>query len=82
MKDVFEQLSEQTKDNMAPFSPEERVAHQSKATKATLDQAIEHARDVNTLISQSNEKIIENVQKRFKEGVEESMSSTKKQKGK
>ena len=82
MKDVFEQLSEQTKHNISTFSPEERVAHQSEATKATLDQAIEHARNVNTLISQSNEKIIETVQKRLKEGVDESASLAKKAKTK
>lgn len=78
MKDVFEQMSEQTKQNISTASPEESVTRQSETTKATLDQAIEHARNVNTLISKSNEKIIENVQKRFKEGVDESTSLAKK----
>lgn len=79
MKDVFEQLSEQTKQNMtAPFSPEERVSQQSEKTKTALDQAIEHARTVNSIIATSNEKIIENVQQSFKEGVDESTSVAKK----
>lgn len=80
MKDIFEQLSEQTKQNISTLSPEEKVSRQSEATKTALDQAIEHARNVNTLISQSNEKIIENVQKRFKESVDESSSLGKKTK--
>jgi phasin family protein len=82
MKDVFEQLSEQTKQNISTFSPEERVAYQSEKTKAAVDQAVDHARNVNTLISKSNEKIIENVQKRFNEGVDESASLAKKTKTK
>src|SRR5436190_22842269 len=40
MKDVFEQLSEQTKQNISTFSPEERVAHQSEKAKTAVDQAI------------------------------------------
>jgi len=78
MKDVFEQMSEQTKHNISTASPEESMARQSETTKASLDQAIEHARNVNTLISKSNEKIIENVQKRFKDSVDESASLAKK----
>jgi phasin family protein len=72
MKDIFEQLSEQSKRNFSTFSPEERVAQQKEATKTTFNQAMEHARNVNSLISQSNEKIMENVQKRFKESIDES----------
>lgn len=82
MKDIFEQMSEQTKQTVSNSSPEDRVIKQSESTKATIDQAIEHARNVNTLISKSNEKIIENVQKRFKEGVDESTALAKKTKTK
>ncbi len=80
IKDVLEQLSERTKENISTASPEEKVAQQSEATKASLDQAIDHARNVNTVIAKSNEKIIETVQKRFKEGVDESASVAKKTK--
>ncbi|MBA3814294.1 MAG: phasin family protein [Alphaproteobacteria bacterium] len=80
MKDVFEQLSEQTKKNISAASPEERVAHQSEKAKTAVDQAIEHGRNVNAIITKSNEKIIENVQKRFKEGVDESASLARKTK--
>lgn len=82
MKDVFEQISEQTKQNVSTISPEDRAFKQSESTKAVVDQAIEHARNVNTLIAKSNEKIIENVQKRFKEGVDESTALAKKTKTK
>jgi len=77
VKDVFEQMSEQAKKNITTFSPEERISHQSQTTKQTFDQALEHARHVNELISKSNEKIMENVQKRFKEGLDESATFTK-----
>ena len=80
MKDVFEQLGEQTRQNMSNFSTEEKATKQSEGAKAAIDHAIEHARNVNTLISESNEKIIENVQKRFNEGVEETVAAAKKAK--
>lgn len=80
IKDVLEQLSERTKQNISTISPEEKATQQSEATKASLDQAIDHARNVNTVIAKSNEKIIETVQKRFKEGVDESASMAKKTK--
>ncbi len=80
IKDVLEQLSERTKQNISTASPEEKATQQSEATKASLDQAIDHARNVNTVIAKSNEKIIETVQKRFKEGVDESASMAKKTK--
>jgi len=82
MKDVFDQLGEQTKKNMSTLSPEEKVTQQTESTKNTLDQAVEHARNVNTLIAKSNEQIVENVQKSFKESVDESASLGKKTKGK
>ena len=78
MKDVFEQLSDQSKQNITTFSPEEKVVQQSEKTKTAFDQAIEHAKNVNSIIATSNEKIIENVQQRFKEGVDESTSLAKK----
>lgn len=82
MKDTFDELSEQTKKNVSAFSPEEKIVNPSETIKAPLDQAIEHARNVNSLITQSSEKIIENVQKRFKEGMDESASIVKKTKTK
>src|SRR3990167_6513629 len=51
MKDTFEQMNEQTKQNISMTSPEEKVARQSDATKKNLDQAVEHARNLNEIIS-------------------------------
>lgn len=82
MKDIFEKMNEQTKQNISMTSPEEKVARQSDATKKNLDQAVEHARNLNEIISKSNEQIIENVQKRFKESVDETTSMAKKAKPK
>jgi phasin family protein len=80
MKDIFEQVNAQTKQNMTACSPEEKVSRQSDATKKNLDQAVEHGRNLNELLSKSNEKIIENVQKRFKETLDETASLAKKAK--
>lgn len=82
MKDIFEQMNEQTKQNISMSSPEEKVARQSDATKRNLDQAVEHTRNLNEIISKSNEQLIENVQKRFKESVDETTSMAKKAKPK
>ena len=82
MKEVFEQANTQTKQNMTMGSPEEKVSRQSDATKRNLDQAVEHTRNLNDILSQSNEKIIENVQKRFKETIDETASMAKKTKTK
>jgi phasin family protein len=82
MKHVFDQLSEQAKHNLSMTSFEEKSAHQSETTKVTLDQAIEHGREVHSLLSKANEKLIETVQKRFKEGMDESAAMAKKTKEK
>ncbi len=82
MKNVFDQMSEQTKHCLATEALETKTEHPTERAKATVDQAIAHARDLNTVITKSNEKIIENFQNRFKEGVEESANLSKKTKGK
>lgn len=78
MKDFFEQMQEQTKQNLSMGSPEEKFTRQSDATKKNLDHAVAHARHLNEIIAKSNENIIENVQKRFNEGVEETAAMGKK----
>jgi phasin family protein len=82
VKNVFDQMSEQTKHSLATEALEAKTEPHTERAKATVDQAIAHAREVNTVIAKSNEKIIENFQNRFKESVDESASLAKKAKGK
>lgn len=81
MKSIFNQLSEQTKHCLSTRSPEEKVVRQTDVAKNTIDQAIEHAREINSIIARSNDKIIENIQKAAKKSVEETTSFAKKAKG-
>lgn len=80
MKHIFDQLSEQAKYDRSPSATEERIANQSDIGKATVDKAIEHATKINSILSKSNEKIIENIQKHFKEGFDETVVAAKKTK--
>ncbi len=82
MKSVFNHLSEQTKECLSETSPEEKAVRHTDVANKTIDQAIEHARDINAIIAKSNDKIIENIQKTAKKNVEDSASLTKKAKGK
>ncbi len=76
MKHAFDQLSSQAKHGLSPNVNDD----QSEFGKATVDSAVQHATKINTILTKSNEKIIENVQKRFKEGLEESAATVKKAK--
>jgi hypothetical protein len=67
MKQAFDQLSAQARTNC------DVTAHEKKATPSQMgitgvDQVVEQATKINTLLSKSNEKIISNIQKSFKEG--------------
>lgn len=78
MKNAFEQLSEQSKQCLSMGSPEDKAHKHSEMAKETLDQAVEHAREINTILTKSNEKIIEGIKKSAKEGLEEAVSMAKK----
>jgi len=82
MKYIFDQLGKQTKEGLSTASPEEKAFHQSDLAKQAIDQALEHAREINSIIAKSNDKIIERIQKCAKDGVDESISMAKKAKGK
>ena len=78
MKKGFDQWNVQVKDccSKAPF--EEKTTHQAEAAKTAVNQTIAHAQEVNSIIAKSSEKIIGSVQKRFKEGLDESAILVKK----
>ena len=82
VKSILEQMGEQTKHCLSTDPLEAKTEQRTEKAKATIDQAIAHARDVNTVLAKSNQQIVEKFQNRFKEGVEESANLAKKTKGK
>jgi len=78
LKRVFDQWNEQIKYGFSKSPLEEKTTRQAENAKATVDKTIEHVRDVNSIVAKSNEKIIQSVQKRFKEGLDESLNLAKK----
>ena len=82
MKSAFNQWSERAKECLSATSCEEKAACHTDIANKTIDQAIEHAREVNSILAKSNSKIIENFQKTAKKNVEETSSLSKKAKEK
>ncbi len=82
VKTVFSQWNAQVKSCCSQTPLEEKTAHQAEAAKAAVNQTIEHAQELNAIVAKSNEKIIDSVQKGFKEGLDESLHMTKKGMGK
>lgn len=78
IKKAFDQWNEQIKYTCSKAPLGEKTAHHVDTTKTAVDQTIEHVRDVNSIIAKSNEKIINSVQKRFKESLDESATLAKK----
>lgn len=77
MKKVFDQWNAQVKDCCSQIPLEEKTAHQAEAAKTAVNQTIAHTQELNAIVAKSNEKIIDSVQKRFKEGLDESLNPTK-----
>ncbi len=78
IKNAFEMWNENIKQCCSKSPLEEKTAQQSEAAQETTDKAIEHLRNINSVIAKSTEKMNESLQKRFKEGLEESSRMTKK----
>ena len=77
-KKVFDQWNEEVKTNISKTSLDEKTAYKAETAKTAVDETIQHVRDVNSLIAKSNEKIIDSIQTRFKEGLDESAALAKK----
>jgi len=82
MKQLFDQLGEQTKHNLSSTSGEEKVAQNVQHTRANFDKAIENAHEINATIAKSNDKIIDTLHRHINESLEESIAAAKKTKRK
>ncbi len=77
-KSVFDQMNEEVKSNFSKASFAEKAAHQANTAKITADETMKHVRDVSSIIAKSNEQVVESIQKRFKEILDESANQAKK----
>jgi len=80
LKNAFDLWGEQAKKFCSKASLEEKTSSHAEATKETVDKTMEHFQNLNTIIAKSNEVINDSIQKRFKEGLEESANLAKKNK--
>ena len=77
---LMAQATKKTK-KMAEKAPlEAKNVFEAETTKATVNEIVEHLRSTNSIITKSNEKIIESIQRRFKEVLNESSDLIKKRK--
>ncbi len=80
LKRAFDQWNEQLKHNCTKPFFEEKAACHAQAAKEISDRALEQMNDINTIIVQSNEKIIDSIQKHFQESFNDSLNLVKKNK--
>ncbi len=78
IKNAFDMWNEHIKQCCSKSPLEDKTTQHAEAAKETADKTIEHLRNINSVIAKSTEKMNESVQKRFKEGLEESLNMTKK----
>lgn len=81
LKKVFDQWNEQLQHNCGKTSFEEKAACHAQSTKEMSDRTLEHLKEINTIIVQSNEKIIDSIQKHFQETFNDSLNIIKKNGG-
>lgn len=77
IKSMFGQLSERTKQGLSASSPEEKAARQTDSAIEIIDHAVEHAREINSIMAKSSDKVIENIQKTAKKNLEDAASLAK-----
>jgi phasin family protein len=80
VQNAFDMWSAQVKDCCSKAPAEEKTATQAEYTKERIDKTMEHLRDLNAVITKSNKKISESIQKRVQEGLDESLNRAKKNK--
>ncbi len=82
LKKAFDQWNEQLTHNCTKTSFEEKATCHAQATKEMSERALEHMKEINTIIVKSNEKVIDSIQKHFQESFNDSLNLVKKNKDK
>lgn len=80
MKRAFDQWNDQVKSYCSKTPLQEKASSHADAAKEAVNQTLEHIQEVNSIIAKSNEQINKSIQKRFKEGLDESLNMAKKTK--
>ena len=80
LKKVFDQWNEQLKHNCTQTSFEEKATCHAQSAKEMSERTLEHMKEINTIIVNSNEKILDSIQKHFQESFNDSLNLVKKNK--
>jgi phasin family protein len=80
--EAFEKWNEQVTNAFSTSNPTDKVTQQTEASKAAMERMVEHAQDLQSTVEESNKKLMDSLQKRFKDGVDESINLAKKSKKK
>lgn len=82
LKKAFDQWNEQLTHNCTKASFEEKAACHAQSTREMSEKALAHLQEVNTIIVESNKKIMDSIQKHFQESFNDSLNLVKKNKDK
>lgn len=77
IKSTFEQWNEHMKQGLSKAPLADKMAYPSEAAQAMMANTIKHAQAVNSVITKSNEILLESIQQRFQEGLDESINLLK-----
>ncbi|MBX9621260.1 MAG: phasin family protein [Alphaproteobacteria bacterium] len=82
LMEAFEKWNEQVANAFSASSPADKVTQQTEASKAAMERMVEHAQNLQSTVEESNKKLVDSLQKRFKDSVDESVNLAKKSKKK
>lgn len=71
-KTIFDQWNHEVQKCMSDAPLEEKTSCQAECNKAMLDKTVEHAKNMNDILEQSNKKIVDNLQKHFQGAMHDS----------
>lgn len=78
--EAFEQWNEQVANAFSPSSPVDKVAQQTEVSKAAMNRMVGHLQDLKSTVEEANKKLMDSLQKRFKDSADESANLAKKDK--
>lgn len=82
LMEAYEKWNEQLTNAFSASSPADKITEQTEASKAALERMVEHAQDLQSTVEESNKKLMDSFQKRFKDSVDESINLAEKTKKK
>lgn len=82
LMEAYEKWNEQVTNALSSSSPADKVTQQTEASKESMERMVEHVQDIQSTVEESNKKLIDSFQKRFKDSVDESVTLAKKSKKK